>query len=881
MNLHRPVPMHFILGSLVSLYLLAPWTASAQPVEQSIVSGWQFRAVADTRHPGVADWHPATIPGEVHTDLQAAGLIPDPFFADNEKRQQWIGEQDWEYRTTFRPNAAVLAHQHIELVFDGLDTFAEVTLNGHPLLKSDNMFRAWRADVRPLLHQGDNELRVLFHSPYRVMSPVLAKLPYILPGSGYEAYDPAKGIYPVGHYIRTAGYEYGWDWGPKLVTMGIWRPVHIEAWDDVRINNLHIEQISVTAERALLQAQINIEATYAGKTVIDLHIESIDKPASSDLHYHDEQILDAGVNHFMIPLRIEHPRRWFPAGYGAQNRYQVSLEIRNKNSAKLFDRVEEKIGLRSVELRRQPDQWGTSFTFVVNGIPIFAKGANVIPMDSFPARVTPARERALLTAARDANMNMIRLWGGGYYQTDSFYEVADELGLMVWQEFAFGGGMVPGDKTFQDNVREEAVQQVIRLRDHPSVVLWCGNNEVETAWDSWGDRIEFKKQIGPDQREHVWQDYVVLFRDILKSVVVQQGGGVPYWPSSPGANFEDRAGNDHNGDMHFWNVWSGAAPIDDYRQVKTRFLSEYGFQGMPDLATIHAFAGNEENLTAPALANHERFLHGFDRIQHYLDQETGPASDFASFDYLSQFVQAEAIQTEAEHLRSQMPRAMGSLYWQLNDCWPVVSWASIDYYGRPKALQYYAKRFYAPVAITPVFEGNQIQAHIVSDRLQPIRGLLRVRVMDFSGNQLADASQSITIPALTSLAIAPLTADSIPNFDPTRDVAVFELSSNGEILATHTLYFAKPFKLKLPQPTIDVNVESFRDGKGYLVRLQSKNLARAVQITTPGFDSTFSANFIDLLPNQPVAVRLETQCSLSQVRAALRLISVASAIRRP
>lgn len=881
MNLRRPSSMRLALGSLASLSLLAPWTASAQPVDQSIVSGWQFRAVVDTQHPGAADWHPATIPGEVHTDLQAAGLIPDPFFADNEKRQQWIGEQDWEYRTTLRASAALLAHQHIELVFDGLDTFAEVTLNGHPLLKADNMFRAWRTDVRPLLHPGDNELRVLFHSPYKVMSPVLAKLPYILPGSGYEAYDPAKGIYPVGHYIRTAGYEYGWDWGPKLVTMGIWRPVRIEAWDDARINNLHIEQTSVNAERALLQAQIDVEAAHAGKVTVDLNFESIGKPPASNLRYHGEQLLDAGVNHLVIPLRIEHPRLWFPAGYGAQDRYRVSLEVKSKNGAKLLDRSEEKIGLRSVELRRQPDQWGTSFTFVVNGIPIFAKGANVIPMDSFPARVTAQRERALLTAARDANMNMIRMWGGGYYQTDSFYETADELGLMVWQEFAFGGGMVPGDKAFQDNVREEAIQQVKRLRDHPSVVLWCGNNEVETAWDSWGDRIDFKKQIGPDQRERVWQDYVVLFRDILKSVVAQQGGGAPYWPSSPGANFEDRAGNDHNGDMHYWNVWSGSAPIDDYRKVETRFLSEYGFQGMPDLATVHAFAGKEEDLTAPALANHERFIHGFDRIQHYLDQETGPARDFASFDYLSQFVQAEAIQTEAEHLRSQMPRAMGSLYWQLNDCWPVVSWASIDYYGRPKALQYYAQRFYAPVAIAPVFDGKQIQAHMISDRLQPVIGVLRLRVMDFAGNQLADSSQSITIPALTSLAIAPLNTNSIYNFDPSRDVAVFELTSNGEILASHTLYFAKTLELKLPQPTIDASVELSPSGKDYLVRLQSNTLARAVQIATPGFDSTFSTNFIDLLPNQPVTVHLETQSSLSQVRAALRLTSVADAIRRP
>jgi beta-mannosidase len=871
--------LHACFCSLACLCLLTPWAASALPASQLISSGWRFRAVNDRDHAGVGDWHAATVPGEVHTDLQAAGLIPDPFYGDNEKRLQWIGEEDWEYRTTLRADTALLARQHIELVFDGLDTFAEVTLNGQPVVKADNMFRAWRADAKPLLHAGENELRVVFHSPYKVMSPVVAKLPYVLPGSGYEAYDPAKGIYPVGHYMRTAGYEYGWDWGPKLVTMGIWRPARLEAWDEARIANLHIEQNSVTAERALVTAEIEIEAAHAGKVMLDLDLLSLGGTAGNGHHVHGTEILEAGINHLKYPLRIDHPQRWFPVGYGAQDRYRVSLDVKDENGAKLLDQAEEKIGLRSVELRREADQWGRSFAFVVNGIPIFAKGANVIPMDSFPARVTPARERALLTAARDANMNMIRMWGGGYYQSDSFYEIADELGIMVWQEFAFGGGLVPGDKAFQDNVRIEAVEQVKRLRDHASVVLWCGNNEVETAWDSWGDRLEFKNQITPAQRDRVWQDYVVVFRDILKSVVSQDGGGAPYWPSSPGADFEERAGNDHNGDMHFWDVWSGVKPIDEYRKVETRFLSEYGFQGMPDLATVRAFAGSEQDLAAPALANHERFQRGFDVMKHYLDEETGAARDFASFDYLSQFVQAEAIQIGAEHLRSQMPRTMGSLYWQLNDCWPVVSWASIDYFGRPKALQYYAQRFYAPLLIAPVFAENQITAHIVSDRLTPVTGTLRLRVMDFSGHLLFTSSQQVTAPALTSLAIAPVSIDGIAGFDAARDVAVFDFSANGAVLASHTLYFAKTKVLQLPEPVIDARIE--KAAQGYLIHLEAKSLARAVAITTPGIDARFSANFIDLVPGEAVTVHVESSASLSQLRAALKLTSVASAVGKP
>ena len=891
MKLRRPASMPLALSSLASLFLLAPWAASAQPVSQLIGPGWRFRAVADSQHPGVADWHPATIPSEVHTDLQAAGLIPDPFFADNEKRLQWIGEQDWEYRTTLRPEASILACQHIELVFDGLDTFAEVTLNGHPLLKADNMFRAWRADIRPLLHPGDNELRVLFHSPYRVMSLVLAALPYILPGSGYEAYDPAKGIYPVGHYIRTAGYEYGWDWGPKLVTMGIWRPVRIEAWDNVRITNLHIEQTSVTAERALLTAEIDVEAASAGKVTLDLNLSSTAGHLGEGVSVHGGETLDAGLNHLKYSLRIEHPRRWFPAGYGAQDRYRISLELKNEKGAKLLDSAHETIGLRSVELRRQPDSWGVSFAFVVNGIPIFAKGANVIPMDSFPARITPQRERALLTAARDANMNMLRMWGGGYYQTDSFYEIADELGLMVWQEFAFGGGMVPGDKAFQDNVRQEAIEQVKRLRDHPSVVLWCGNNEVETAWDSWDDRLDFKKQIGPDQRERVWQDYIVMFCDILKSVVVQDGGGVPYWPSSPGANFEDRAGNSRNGDMHYWNVWSGGAPIDDYRKVETRFLSEYGFQGMPDLATVRAFAGNEESLTAPALANHERFLHGFDRIQHYLDQETGPARDFASFDYLSQFVQAEAIQTEAEHLRSQMPRAMGSLYWQLNDCWPVASWSSIEFTGRWRALHHAARRFFAPAYVSVHVPGDEIfgtnnyrkstvrlaHVHTSYDGPRPASGVVRWDLFHLDGRVLLAGRRKVTLRPMKSALVKTIDlAGPIAEFGREQLYLRASLEVGRRRVSESSAFLTLPRFMDLPKPRTKVSV-----------RVKSPRIA-TIAFTSPVYQHKFefdvtgqafssSDNFFDLYPGQTKEVEVEFMARVTpdMLRKAIRHRSLA------
>jgi beta-mannosidase len=860
-------------------------SAQPQPGVQHVPlnDGWQFRSVDDHEHKGAAEWHKATVPGEVHTDLQAAGIIPDPFYADNEKKVQWVGEEDWEYRTTLRASKTLLSHEHLELVFDGLDTFADVFLNGQELLKADNMFRSWRADVRPLIHEGDNELHVVLHSPYEVMTPVVAKLPYVLPGSGYEAYNREKEIYPVGHFIRTAGYKYGWDWGPKLVTVGMWRAVHMEAWDEIRITDFHIEQRSVTPERALLAAMIDVEATRAGAVDLDLRLDEAQGERKQAAYITRQEKLDAGMNHLLIPFRIEEPHRWFPAGYGPQDRYAVHARLQTAaggNTWSVEAERRETIGLRSVELRRHPDQWGTSFTFVINGLPVFAKGANVIPMDSFPARVTPEKERVLLTQARDANMNMIRIWGGGYYQTDSFYEVADELGLMVWQEFAFGGGLVPGDKTFQDNVRAEAIEQVRRLRDHASVVVWCGNNEIETSWQSWDDRLEFKKSLTPDQQERVWQDCVVLFRDLLKSEVELEGGGVPYWPSSPGANFEDRANNDHNGDMHFWDVWSGKAPISKYSTVQTRFLSEYGFQGMPDPDTVRAFAGNEDNFEAPALANHERFLGGFERMNFYMDAEVGAPRDFASFNYLSQFLQAEAIRLAAEHLRSMMPRTMGSLYWQLNDCWPVVSWASVDYYGRPKALQFYARRFYAPLLIAPEYSEGSLRTHLVNEHQHAYDGKLRLLIMDFRGHVLKEDVQEVHLPALGSLLAAPVDLSHLASFDAARDMAEFELLIDGKVAARNSLFFDHAKSLQLPVPKLEIAIDESGQGR-YTVHLRSDVVARAVQVLLPGTDAQFSDNFIDLLPGEAVDLTVTSKSSLQELREKLQWRTVATAIKKP
>jgi len=852
--------------------------ACAQLQRQTLDTGWRFRAVASTDHPEALVERPATVPGVVQTDLRKNGVIPDPFFGDNEKRLQWIGLTDWEYIDDFEVSAATLRHAHIDLVFEGLDTFADVQLNGRPVLSADNQFRSWRVDARPSLHLGRNTLRILFHSPTNRMTPIVAKLPVLIPGTGYEPLDRAKGIYPVSHYMRKAPYSYGWDWGPKFVTEGIWKPIRLEAWDTARVTGFHVRQDSVTADRAVLEARLDLDSDVSGPARLQLRMTA---PDGTHLPTIDTAVtLDLGENHLLTPLRIARPQRWYPNGYGPQSRYRLEATVLRNGVA--LAAAELKTGLRSVELQRTPDAWGTSFTFAIDGIPIFAKGANFVPLDSFAPDITDARRRALLTAARDAHMNMLRIWGGGFYESDSFYDLCDELGLMVWQDFMFGGAMVPGDSAFQENVRAEAVEQVQRLSDHPSLVLWCGNNEVETAWKHWSDHLAFEASIPPEQRERVWQDYVVMFRDILKSVVQQYGNGVPYWPSSPGSNFDAVPPGRQDGDLHSWSVWSGGVPYTRYAEEHPRFLSEFGFQSMPDLRTVRAEAGGDEDLASPALANHERFVHGYDRMQQYLAANFRPARDFPSFVYLSQIMQAEAIKFGVETMRSRRPETMGTLYWQLDDCWPVASWSSIDYFGRWKALQYYAVRFYAPLLIqaettpaeaTPA-KGLALNIHIVSDERAPRRALLRIRLMHFDGTAIAERSMPVEVAALASTAVLPI---DLGAFDPRTSFAAIALQQQGQVLASNTVYFAKPLELALPAPNIATQIRPMPGG--YLVELRSSVLARAVQLDFGDLDAKPDDNFFDLLPHEARRVTVRTSASLAQLQAALQLRSLATAMK--
>ena len=877
-------PILFLLVPTLAFISSTLFGASAPKHVIDLDRGWQFRLAPDSalNHVAgvepevdpatlqrVADWTPAEVPGCIQTDLLRNQIIAEPFYRDNEKKLQWIGQEDWQYQTSLDISSATLARKHIELVFQGLDTYATVYLNGRGVLAAENMFRIWRVDAKPYLKPGTNTLQIVFRSPINTVLKQIEGLPYHLPSISVHDADVEKGI-GTDPYTRKAPYQYGWDWGPRFVTMGIWRPVTLESWDDAVIRDLHIAQNQVTADLANVAANLEMEADANTSAKVTIHYTAPEQKGTKKVER--AITLVRGLNRVSVPIEIEHPARWFPAGYGPQSLYEFSatLEVRNGNA----DQAKVRTGLRSLQLRRDPDHWGRSMEFVINGIPIFGKGADVIPFDSFPSRVTAARYRQILESARDANMNMIREWGGGIYENDEFYSICDELGLIIWQDFMFGGDMHPGNAEFLDNVRHEAIDQVKRLRNHPSIVIWCGNNEVETGWMHWGDRQQFKAALGAKAAEKVWQDYMVLFNRVLPDVVVEYGQPVPYWPSSPSANFEDDPDTERIGDMHYWQVWHALAPIENYKLQLPRFMTEFGFQSFPEMSTIKSFSTPEDwDISSAVMLSHQKNKGGNGRIYDYLLRYFGQPKDFQSFLYASQVMQAEAIKMGAEHFRRSRPRTMGSLYWQLNDCWPVASWSSIDYYGRWKALQYYARRFYSDWLVSPNEENSALQVYVVSDKQQAQPAQLRVRLMDLSGKILEEKSADIQVKPLSSDVYLSLPVTELLARRRRDEVFIdAQLLVGGKPASRNLYFFAKMKEVALPHPEIQASIES--TGNAYRVTLKSSQIARDVYLSFGDLDAKFSDNYLDLLPGEPAQIEVTSKGSLEQLRQAMKVVSL-------
>ncbi|MHC5149484.1 beta-mannosidase [Stenotrophomonas rhizophila] len=868
-------------ASWLMLVLLAAW---ALPVAAApLAAEWSFRLLpGDARgaaHPDLQQWRPAQVPGAVHTDLLARGQIPDPYVGAPEAGLQWIGLADWEYRARFDVDATTLARAHAELAFEGLDTFATVTLNGQPLLQADNSHRTWRARVEGRLRPRGNELRVVLRSPIRTLLPGVQAMPHKIAGNYPSPYGDEPKDAMVGNFVRKPGYHFGWDWGPRYVTAGIWRPVTLESWDAQRLTALVVQTRSLDAAKAELEIAVEVESAVVGSASVQ--IEVLDPDGTRVARIDRRTMLKAGDNRVAVPVALQEPRRWWPAGQGEQARYTVRATLAPETAEATH--IEQRTGLRTVELRREVDRnGGQGFAFVINGVPIFAKGANVIPFDMFPARVDAARIRRELTAARDANMNMLRNWGGGYYEDDVFFDIADELGLLVWQDFMFGGGMQPGyDPAFRANVVGEARDNVRRLRHHPSVVLWCGNNEEETAWKDWGHGRDLTA-ADPAFAAKVWQGYVELFGNDLRQVVAEEGLGVPYWSSSPSNDLDEKANDSTRGDKHYWQVWGNPAlPVTAYLRETPRFMSEYGLQAWPVLRTLDGIIpAAEQQVDSPTVRAHQKFMagEGNQRLLKYIEEEYGTPRDFPTFVYMSQVMQADGIQLAALHHRASRPYTMGSLYWQLNDVWPGASWSSIDYAGRWKALHFHAKRFFADHAVAALRDEGVTRVSLLNDRQQGLQATWRLRVLDLDGTLRSEQRHTVAVPPLSALEVGQF-ADAVllKGADPSRTVAVVELFDGATLLSQQVVYFVPAKALALSPVKIDSALRA--DGDGYLLTLRSPTLVRALWIAFDGLDAALENNALDLVPGETVTIRLTSAADLAAVRSALRLHSLAD-IRR-
>jgi beta-mannosidase len=814
-------------------------------------SGWRFREV------GKEEWYPATVPGCVHTDLLNNKLIEDPFYRDNEQKLQWIGKTDWEYQTTFNATAELLKHNHIELVFEGLDTYANVFLNDTPLLNADNMFRTWRVDARAALRAGANTLRIRFRSPINEILPLMAKMSYQLPAVN----DQGEKTSP---HTRKAPYQYGWDWGPRFVTSGVWRPVSLEAWDTARVESLRIVQNQLSKDSAQMTVEIEVVSTgERDATVLVENLTDRSAPARQPVK------LAAGKNKVAVNFTISKPRLWWPNGMGEHPLYDIRARL--LVGGKQIDEAAARVGLRTLELRQQPDKDGKSFTFVINGVPVFAKGANWIPADSFPTRITREKYRQLVGSARDANMNMLRVWGGGIYESDDFYDLCDEMGILVWQEFMFACSMYPGDQAFLDNVRAEAVDNVKRLRNHPSIVIWCGNNEVETAWQHWGWKQNLPAKL--------WDDYKKIFHGVLPEVVAEYDPARPYWPSSPSSNLEEDSDSQRMGDVHYWEVWHAAKPFTEYEKQHPRFMSEYGFQSFPQTETVNSYTlPSDHDIQSPVMMAHQRHPRGNQLVREYMLREYPQPKDFDSFLYVSQVLQAEGIKIGAEHLRRIMPHNMGSLYWQIDDCWPVASWSSMDYYGRWKALQFYARRFYNNLLISPHVENGDINFFIVSDEVKETNAKVNVSLLDLDGHVLMNTSRDVTVAPLQSKSYLSLPVSSLLQGRDRKSVMLYcELAVDGKTVSSND-YFFEPFKnLSVPTPQISTDIASVRNG--FKITLASDKFAKAVYLSLESGDGVFSDNYFDLIPGKKVEVEFRplAHLTLSDFRKRLKVRSMKDA----
>jgi beta-mannosidase len=795
---------------------------------------WEFRKSGDSI------WLPANVPGTVHTDLMTLGLIPDPFVGNNEEKVQWVENEGWQYRTSFNLEQNDIENFNIDLILEGLDTYADVYVNDCLVLKADNMFRSFEIDVKKHLNSGKNRLLIHFYPASKHGKGEALKLPYSLPSDERI-------------FCRKAQYQFGWDWGPRLVTCGIWKPVKLRF-----VRFAYIEHLSYTQNfinDTLVQLNL-IADVKSFERLNDIQlIVKIDSPAINKLNI-VKTSLDTGRRRISTTILLPNPRKWWCNGLGEPFMYSVQfrlfkayqeLDIRNIN-----------IGIRTLDLVREKDSLGESFYFKLNGIKVFAKGANVIPFDNFLPRVKEGTYRKMVQNAVDANMNMLRVWGGGVYGEDEFYDACDKQGIMVWQDFMFANSMYPSTIILNEKVREEVKSQIIRLRNHPSLALWCGNNEIIEGWNNWG----WQKQYGYSSKDsaEIYNNYLRFFEDVLPYYILKMDPlrAKNYWPSSPSIGW-GRKESLLKGDVHYWGVWWGMQPFEMYEKKVGRFVSEYGFQSMPALSTFQkVITDSVLYLNSQEVKSHQKHPTGYQTIQTYMERDYKVPTLFEDYIYVSQLLQARGMKIAIEAHRRNKPYCMGTLYWQMNDCWPVTSWSSIDYYGNLKASHYQVKRSFAQSLLSFKDADTAIEVYSVNDGRVAKIGVLTIEVMDFKGKMLWQRILNVAIKPDSGQKQFILSKSIFKNLDTSF---VFVLAKFKEVNKTDSLqahyFLVKPKNLLLQKPAFllsKINANTYS--------ISSDQVAVGVELSVnydKAFGLIFDDNYFDLLPGQVKLIHVKNK----------------------
>lgn len=839
------IAMLLLAGSAISL--------AAQEKVQLLHSNWKFRKKGDSL------WMPATVPGTVHADLLANNKIPNPYFGTNETNLQWIENEDWEYICDFFVSIAdVKSEGSAELIFEGLDTYAEIWLNGKKLDSTNNMFRSWSYEVKSKLHSGNNQLAVIFSSAAKRGKAEAQKLPYTLPGDEKI-------------FTRKAQYQYGWDWGPRFVTCGVWQPVKLVFYKPFGVTSTSVHY---SIKNDTVKGYCEVAFARKGRAKCKIVLQNT---VTGEVYGSGEQNMFEDYTPIIVTpptltfnFVINKARLWWCNGQGEPYQYPLQLEV--YIDGKLTESKKFKMGFRTIELVQEKDMAGASFYFKLNGKPVFMKGANYIPPSNFLPSVKKYDYELLVADAANANMNMLRVWGGGVYADDAFYNACDSLGIMVWQDFMFACAMYPGDNVFTGNVIEEATEQVKRLNKYACIALWCGNNEIDEGWKNWGWQKQYKYSAADSAT--IYSHYKELFEHRL-AWIVKQRTTVPYWPSSPSIGW-GHPESLKQGDAHYWGVWWGMQPFEIYREKTGRFMSEYGFQGMPPLSTIRSFVPQNETLSleSPAVKHHQKHPTGYQTIQTYMDMYYRKPKDFESYVYVSQLLQARGMRTAIDAHLQQAPYCMGTLYWQFNDCWPVTSWSGLDVNRNKKALQYTVERLYHPKAVSMHHTNDTLDVYAHCTGKDSAIRRLELRVYTLKG-KLLFSKEIIVEDNPISQRVFRLPLQPFIKKHGANNLHFTVTCNQPQRVPVCSYQLVPPKDLELVKPKLTYKLIEYK-GRGAVIQVScKKGVAKDVCIYADNMSLNMDDNFFDMVPGETRIIYISSNFYFPDPKNGIKLRSLA------